>query len=822
MVDKRWALALAGAVIIQALCGNALAEDAPKPPTRAVWADPEQVPAPWLDARALSFAPQAPEILATGRSVALVRMADGAIHAVDADRRVLGRIAPPQNVRQFFVDGEDRLLAFDGEKVWAAQSWREAAEGFTVIFGARDMRLVSVAGNALAYSDDAAVSFVDLATSTMRTVNIADFFDDAVMASRTPDAVQKAKSAKKKSKKPAPTAATAGFVGTAEGIWMRDDGVALVRVRSLMNVRTFVTRDGGESWERLDDAPTSLVQSHGWIWDGTDRVLGRDGAQWVTVCGPRISAASQWSLVHAPGNAAPASPWIRLPDPEPLDAQDAACTPVDMIPDAAQTPAPSLFADSLPQYAPAWEDAGFAMGLYAGGPGEPSGDSEAAATPKHAAWMAGPDGEIRDIALPDHCTPRFVAADHGLGIALCDAPGNELTAYVRTADSDWVAEALLPTVIANDTKLAWALDGTLVAGGNCESETVEVPIMPDGDALAAGIESLPTETQTKNVCTVAVRRPGAVGDPELWRVERVEDSGGIVPLSAGRVLTLEGKSENQKKLVLRTTAKTETVVEEFDPSPYQGVVMTKEGCFALYDGSIPAQELRDAVTPAKPEGDADSDETAGAAPATTAPSVRLVSTEGKLAQLDCITSRALAEAGLSGDAYVEEEKGDDRFGLRLSAGAFLANEVYTWFMRAEGLIPFRNGRYEIGLAYRMAGGNAATAMGHLGMVAMRWRYDELELFDFAVGAGIGFGSMCGYDKAADKDANAEQETAEGEETQTTSESPYKKCSNLSVRFELSGYATYKMSKNWKLFLSATMLGGTTWGADLFAGFEIRF
>ena len=33
---------------------------------------------------------------------------------------------------------------------------------------------------------------------------------------------------------------------------------------------------------------------------------------------------------------------------------------------------------------------------------------------------------------------------------------------------------------------------------------------------------------------------------------------------------------------------------------------------------------------------------------------------------------------------------------------------------------------------------------------------------------------------------------------------------------------YKLAKQWKLYLAAEMLGGSSWGVDLNAGIEVRF
>ena len=135
-------------------------------------------------------------------------------------------------------------------------------------------------------------------------------------------------------------------------------------------------------------------------------------------------------------------------------------------------------------------------------------------------------------------------------------------------------------------------------------------------------------------------------------------------------------------------------------------------------------------------------------------------------------------------------------------------------MRVEALIPVYRGKYEVGLLYRMSGGNESSATGHMGIVAMRWRYDEFEKFDFAAGAGIGYGQACGYDKSSDKNALDDDEN--------TKPSAFKECHDLSMRYLISGIAAYKLASQWKLYFAAEMLGGASWGFDLNAGIEVRF
>ena len=202
--------------------------------------------------------------------------------------------------------------------------------------------------------------------------------------------------------------------------------------------------------------------------------------------------------------------------------------------------------------------------------------------------------------------------------------------------------------------------------------------------------------------------------------------------------------------------------------------------------------------------------------------MRLLSVDGGLAGLSCDISHEMADAEIL-NISLEEALGDDRYGMRLGAGAFFAQKgVRTWFMRAEAIIPIYGGQYEVGLMYRMSGGNKSNAMGHVGFAAIRWRYDGLEKFDFAVGAGIGFGQLCGYaapkTNGNDAETNAENESAEAE----VPDSGYKNCNNASMRYLISGLATYHLADQWKIYISAELIGGNTWGVDVGAGVEIRF
>ena len=120
--------------------------------------------------------------------------------------------------------------------------------------------------------------------------------------------------------------------------------------------------------------------------------------------------------------------------------------------------------------------------------------------------------------------------------------------------------------------------------------------------------------------------------------------------------------------------------------------------------------------------------------------------------------------------------------------------------------------------YRMGGGNKGSALGHMGVASVRWRYDGLEWFDFAVGAGLGFGSMCGYKKPQSESSEADDE----EDESNREVNGYERCSNNSMRYLISAIAAYRLSKQWKIYIAAELLGGSTWGFDVAGGIEVRF
>ena len=818
MVKMKKYQAIAGVIVSLMVSVSAHAEDSEEihVPSRAVWIEPMDSPAPWLDTRVKAFSPAVPEIVSTGGAFSVARLADGRLYAVDKGFSVLGEVVLPEGARWFSVDAGGRVLAYNGAQILAApdQAAAARADGFSPILDAADVRAIDMAGGTLVYADAANVSLVALDTGTIRRIALADFFDDAKVASMTPDAVANAEKSKKKSKsKQAAKSADAQQVADIQGIYWRGDGVGVLVVRSLLNKRTFVTADNGRSWRQMSDAPETLRHSFGWIWDGQDRVLSRDGTAWVRVNGAKISPADRWTLSHVwadmPGIPAD---WISRESPEQSvagETGDAEPVAVGWIPEAVAQSGHGLSLDTSGLYAPTMPHGGFDIGLY-----------RRSAQDVAEAWSFV-DGRLASTDLPEGCQPMFVAGVSGIGIAFCRLSDEEFTVYTRSAQKadashevgeaaveagglmPWVAETILPAALGIQPTVYVSEDGTLVLRGACEKFERQVPVMPDDDALAMGVEP-ETEVVVDEQCRVAVRMPAEIGMSDIWRLESLAAQSSVVPLTYGRLVSVEPSADGMRKLVLRTSMQTEEVAENFDPGPYQGLVSTANGCLALYDGRQSVNTLR--------SGDSDVFDENGTVVAS---NVKLLSTDGRLAELDCASSQAIVESGSENAYRFEEPRGEDRFGLRASGGAFFAlKDVITWFARIEGLVPIYSGQYEVSLVYRMSGGNMSGAFGHLGLLSIRWRYNDLELFDFAVGAGIGYGMTCGYDKSKDPGATDDDDS--------TKPSGFSECGVASMQYEISGFAAYKLAEHWKLFVSAHLLGGENWGFDLAGGVEVRF
>ena len=864
----------------------------------AIWIAPEQLlssktRASWRDERPVAAAfSDSSRVVATGANHAIIE-AMGAYWLADSSFRTLTPIDYPGEMRWTTVDGTGRVLALVGDKLYT----QSGSGDFVAVLDMPDVRAIDGVDSVVVYADAQKLSIADLAQGTVRTIALGDFFDDEKVAQMTPEAVAEADAAAKKKKKSkakeAKADAGSSVVQIAEmtGIWWRHDGVGVVRVRSILNVRTFATADNGRSWRLMEDSPESIVHEFGWIWDGKSRVLSADASQWIEVSGKAYSPAERFlstQTVEIAGGLP--DRWTRLESPGAVEraekdgeeankdgeeankdgekanvesSSDETCqnpdgTPCEKLALISESPGlkreyPIMQARSEGKargendeglYAPRSEAQGLRLWLTRDARCLLPENCTSEAIQEPRAWMQRPDDAAPvPIELPKDCLPRYIGAQKGLGIVFCEKSDETVGVYTRSSSVDWAFETELPasSVDGMNTRLYSADDGTLIVVGRCVDEVVE---------QAASSEGAEPETaavpQARRVCDVAIRRPNEVGilatpiyraseaeslsssqeskdeaedksdgassgtgsedktaTAPTWRIERPENVVGFVPLHSGAFLTVESTGKTPAHLLrlwapekgnrpAPTGAYSELLSESFDPSPFDGLVMTEEGCLSLYDASSSESKL--------------------------------LAVDGGFANMTCADSRAVAlEERAKREAQAQEGQaiGDDHYGVRLGAGGFFTvDDVQTWFMRIEALIPLYGGQYEVGLMYRMAGGNKPTAMGHLGIASVRWRYDGLESFDFAVGAGIGFGSMCGYEKP--KETSSEIVEDEEEEETSGTRSGYEKCSTYSLRYLISGIATYKFNDQWKLFISAELLGGSNWGFDVSGGIEIRF
>ena len=800
--------------------GVAQAEDAATEPEtpRAVWVNPATEPAPWLDMRPNTPQIVQPQVIATGRSIALMRLPDGSLAAVDEKLAVLGAVWVPENVKWIGVDGNDRILVYDGAKLRVSPSFRDAAQesGYFDGMALEGVAKIDNGFELLSYVDGHDLVVTGLDTGTAHRVRLSDFFVDEMVAQRTPEAVAAAETLKssknKKAIKAAEKAAEAARVAAEQsagqpfdvaGLWMRDDDTIVVRVRRMLNERTFVSADGGHSWRQIAEAPASLVHQGAWIWDGQDRILARDGAGFVTVTGNAVYPVDRMVMLHVPEISAAAAGWRHTENP--VSSENGEPVEIGIIPQWQPSQTHQIAQREAGLYQPEMGETGVKMGFYRDAACAVQSDTcEAGMYTQPGAWQIVPGESPKKLDIPESCEPVYLGSARGLGLLLCGNPGaangagNPIDIYVKASDGDWVRETSMPAEIAQDIRIAAAEDGTIAILGACYDEAVAAaapdPEKPDQSETAAEESAAPA---TIRVCPVAVRQPEAVSRPEIWRLERVVNAYSMAVMTGGRMLAIQADSPaaSFQRMTLLEPGHTDTLVESFDPGLYRGVVFTSEGCLALDDGSMDAQTLRN-----------------GGA------NVRLLSTKGGFAGMDCLTSKSVKEAQDAAAAIPDEPEGEARFGLRLGGAGFIATgNVRTWSMRVEGLIPLYGGMYEVGLLYRMGGGNKPNALGHLGILSVRWRYDKLDLFDFAVGAGIGFGSMCGYKKPQESEEDEDEEEDTNERKKG-----YEACHTLSMRYMISAIAAYKFAKQWKLYIAAELLGGSEWGLDIGGGIEVRF
>ena len=756
----------------------------------AVWVEPVVgARASWVDdAPGAIIAPER-EIVDAGGGFVLMKQG-GMYVAADSALHGALPLAVPENVTWLAIDEKARIHAFDGHQLYFAESPEkaQAAEGFVSVLPMEGVTKLDHVSSTIVYADKTALTFADLDQMKSVKMSLADFFDDAKVAAMAPEAVASKKKKAKAPKKEADASSTENGALSAievQTIAARHDGVVVIKLRQMLRTRTFVTRDNGRSWRLMEEAPNTIVRQLGWIWDGKSRVLSADASSWLEVCAGKLDVTARFMPTQTPSAQAavnitsswPASPERVVDEASGPKPSEAACVPVEAI--------PVLKSESR-------EDEPLAVNYLSPRPRTRTGtryyftNEGTSEGPSARLWKVPSTGNaVEAVELPRGCEPVFVESERGLGVLLCrnSEKPDQLAVYTQAASTGWFAETTVPAAIGAETKLLMSEDGTLVLTGACE--VIETPAEETKLDAEGNVVEEAREAATSHLCTAAVRSNVEVGEPDAWRVERVHEAVAFAPVGDGRVLALVANADNTRSVVEATPSETRTLVAAFDDSVYDGLEMTGEGCLALYDKN----NAEDAS--------------------------RLLTANGTLSNVTCSAAREIAIARKDEIPEAENAIGEIRYGLRAGAGAFIASGVTTWSARVEALFPFYGGQYEVGAVFRMAGGNVSSSLGYLGIVAIRWRYDQFELFDFAVGAGIGYGQLTGHSKKT-------EENEEGNVVETDESSSYAKTHTASVRYMISGIAAYKFSDNWKLYINAELIGGSSWGFDVGGGLEVRF
>ena len=812
---KKIRLAFVCAILFLAGAQNVFADDENEEKKEwtnltAAWIDPVEAHTPsWLQKDASTpLRVGNMEIVAANDVFVIVKEDDQYVLMSDA-LQPIGVLSIPGNTKWVGIDENNRIFAYDGGQLLYADSLEHAfaEDGFQTAMKLEGVQQIDNLGTLFVYADTQKLVFADLDSMQTTQTLLRDFFDDERVAQMTPDAVENANNAKNKSSKTKTKANSSTSDETlpdidVQTLVIRHDGVVVLKLHRMLQTRVFISKDHGRSWTRMEEAPNTIVRQLGWIWDGKKRVLSADASQWIEVCGESFDPFERFvpadhpmpvSEIHlslhwpespvVPSVPEEAASSVSLADvsslaeatPQPVSA----CVPVEGIPvfskDAVEEqprPVSYLFPRSLP-----WLGARYYF-THEGTLEEPT---------TSVLWKQDVGGvSAESIDLPEGCDPLFVGGEQGLGVLLCRQGDNasQIYVYARSEATGWFAEATIPQEIGINTRMAMSSDGTLILRGDCQNVVTpakQAVYDENGEVIQ---EAEPETTQV--LCSTAVRDSVEIGDPEAWRIERIHDVIDVRPYQAGRLLALTSNEDHSDRLMVLSRSSLDTAVESFDATPYDGVEMTEDGCFALYDASGPQDEQR------------------------------LLTPSGRLANVNCATARELTLA--QRDAIAQQADwvaGDNRFGMRLGAGAFIASGIQTWTMRVEGLFPIYGGNYEVGLIFRMAGGNESTSMGYMGLITARWRYDGLEKFDFAVGAGVGYGQLTGYVKKT-------EENEEGEIVETSKSESYRKANSASLRYLISGIAAYRLAEKWKLYINAELIGGGSWGLDIGAGIEIRF
>ncbi|MFA5625246.1 MAG: hypothetical protein WC966_09375 [Bradymonadales bacterium] len=749
----------------------------------AVWlGDIEEQSPAWHKAQLKSgeLSAQTAELIAYGNEILLARAWNGEVFAVSTRGKVLGDLRAGFAASWWGLDGSDKLLAYDGKAIWACPSWHASHEegSFFKIMDAADSLFIELSANQLVLAGKEKLRVIDLSSGA----ELSRGYGEIAGVEALPEQEG---------------ASISAF--EPMGLWWRFDGVGVLRLRHLLDTALFVTRDGGKSWERMAEGPKQLQRVGAWIWDGKSKLLSEDAKDWLEV---EIAQYEDWSKIFNLSSTVGGAKTLRLLNnnlpalPTKADAelaendkdeQDGSAANGKVKLEYAPVVTGELFID------PKVDDKVVANAPIYGFLQEVNCDSivdGACAQGHEKAKILSISDETRLVLPPLDCDePLWTQAAQGIEILACKADKAHAKVYVKEhANSLWYEESELPLQVFEDAKLKMGIDGTVAILGRCEESKNSTSPIESGD------ETLAQESQdallASRLCYTAIRQNLELGRTEAWQLERVADVYDVLP-HASQTLYLTRNTDGTSKIWRTTGLGIESVVEQFDMGSYEGAKLTSEGCIEL----------------SSPTGSV------------------LLSKEGTEATLDCeVSRRVVTEGGGVEQQNVEEERiGDDRFGLRVGgAGFFATGGVKTWSMRVEGLFPIYGGQYEIAAMFRLGGGNKANAMGYLGMVSARWRYDGFERFDFAVGAGIGFGSLCGYSKPkTEEDAEEDAVDEEGNPIRKKV-SGYEKGSSLSIRYLISGIAAWKFAKNWKAYLAIELIGGSTWGVDAGAGLEVRF
>ena len=286
-----------------------------------------------------------------------------------------------------------------------------------------------------------------------------------------------------------------------------------------------------------------MSSSCGWIWDGERWALNREGTGFTEVTGESVNLFDRLNLTHRP-EIAPGLPenWINRESPEPDESGQAA--DMGKIARFQADNAPDFTQPRQNHYQPQEQETGTIFGFYrnASCPGGQLSCNPGIQNPP-TAWMMTPDRAFSEISLPEGCIPAYIGNARGLGLLMCqhESTENEWMVYVRTADSDWVPETILPDEFTQNTEILSAAEGTVALAGDCVQEIVTLPAE---DEVTEPIE------REARVCRVAVRKPYPIGSQDIWHIERLIDPQNYALESDGRLIVVEDSPDGASDKVL--------------------------------------------------------------------------------------------------------------------------------------------------------------------------------------------------------------------------------------------------------------------------------